>query len=136
MSDQPMHAELVWNSGMQFVARAGDNETKMDGDRRTGCSPMELLLASLAGCMAIDLVNILGKMRAELRSVRARIDGTRAESHPRRFTELNLHYEISGAGIKLSDVERAMMLSRETYCSVYATLDPGIRLNITWNVAE
>ncbi len=131
-----MHVELVWKSGMQFVARAGSNNMQMDGDRQTGPSPMELLLSSLAGCMAIDLVNILGKMRRELKSVKARIDGTRAEMHPRRFTSLNLHYEISGAGVKPADVERAISLSRETYCSVYASLNPGIELNITWNIAE
>lgn len=126
-----MRAEIVWNGGLRFTASAGGHDTGLDGERHAGSSPMDLLLEALAGCMAIDLVHILGRMRSELKSVRARIEGTRADSHPRRFTALSLHFEIAGQGIDPADVERAIKLSRETYCSVYACLRPDTDVKIT-----
>jgi putative redox protein len=134
MSDQPMRAEIVWHRGLQFTAEAGGFQTRMDGEHHAGSSPMELLLESLAGCMAIDLVHILGRMRSETTSLRARIEGTRAASHPRRFAALHLHFEIAGEGIKAAEVERALNLSRETYCSVYASLRPDIVLEVTYDL--
>ncbi|MBZ5496188.1 MAG: OsmC family protein [Acidobacteriia bacterium] len=136
MSDQPMRAEIVWNGGLQFTAGAGGHETRMDGERHAGNTPMELLMEALAGCMAIDLVHILGRMRSELKSVRAQIEGTRADSHPRRFTALNLHFKIAGKDINPADVERAIKLSRETYCSVYACLRPDTDVKITYDLGQ
>jgi putative redox protein len=136
MSNQPMRAEIVWNSGLQFTASARGHETRLDGDRDAGTTPMELLMEALAGCMAIDLVHILGRMRSELKSVRAQLEGVRADSHPRRFTMLNLHFEIAGSDIRPADVERAIKLSRETYCSVYACLRSDTDVRITYSLAE
>jgi putative redox protein len=134
MSDQPMSANLVWNGGLQFTASAEGHEARMDGERHTGSTPMEMLLEALAGCMAIDLAHILGRMRSELKSLRARIEGTRADSHPRRFTALSLHFDISGDSIHAAEVERAIKLSRETYCSVYACFRPEMEVNITYGL--
>jgi putative redox protein len=136
MSDQPMHAEIVWTSGLQFTADARGHEIRLDGERHAGASPMELLLEAVAGCMAIDLVHILGRMRSEVKSLSARIEGTRAESHPRRFVALNLHFKIAGEGIAPADAERAIKLSRETYCSVYASLAPDIDVAISYDLAQ
>jgi len=136
MIDQPMNLELVWDGGLRFTANAGGNSTRLDGDRQAASSPMELLLASLAGCMAIDLVHILGRMRTPPQSVRARVEGARAESQPRRFTRIGLHFEITGACIEPASVERAIKLSRETYCSVYASLRPDMELDITYHLAS
>jgi uncharacterized OsmC-like protein len=82
MSDPSMQATLEWTTGLRFNAAAGENKLILDGDRRDGCSPMETLMLALAGCMAIDVVDILGKMRTSLRAVRAQINGTRADSRP------------------------------------------------------
>jgi putative redox protein len=134
MSEQPMRAEISWNGGLQFTADAGGLLTRMDGEGRAGSSPMELLLEALAGCMAIDLVHILGRMRSEVKSLRARIEGLRAESPPRRFTALSLHFDIAGENVAPADVERAIKLSRETYCSVFASLRSDIHLNTTYTL--
>jgi putative redox protein len=125
---------FVWDGALQFIANAGDHETRMDGERRTGGTPMELLMATLAGCMGMDLVYILGRMRSELKSMRAQIEGVRADSYPQRFIALSLHFEISGADIDAADVDRAIALSRETYCSVYASLRPDIDMKITYKL--
>jgi putative redox protein len=103
----------------------------MDGEGEAASTPMELLMEAFAACMAIDIVHILGRMRSEVKSLRARIEGVRADSHPKRFTAFSLHFKISGTGIKPADVDRAIKLSRKTYCSVYGTLRPDTEVNIT-----
>ena len=136
MSDEPMRAELVWDGGLQFTVQAGMHTTRLDGDQEAAGSPMEMLLASLAGCMAIDIVLILGKRRAQLKSMRMRAEGVRAAEPPRRFTAVTLHFEIVGTGVKAADVERAIQLSREKYCSVFATLRPDLDVRITYAQTE
>lgn len=134
MSDLPMLAEIEWTSGLQFTARAGAHETTFDGERHGGSSPMELLMISTAGCMAIDLVHILGRMRSGLKSVRARIEGVRADAHPRRFTAISVHFVVAGA--EAAQIERAIALSRDTFCSVYASLRPDIDVKVTYELAQ
>lgn len=136
MSDEPMRAELVWTGGLQFAVQAGIHTTRLDGDQETAASPMEMLLSSLAGCMAIDVVIILGKRRAQLKALRMHAEGARAAEPPRRFTSVALHFEIAGAGVKAADVERAIQLSREKYCSVFATLNPDLEVKITYGHTE
>jgi putative redox protein len=131
MSEKPMKAEIVWDGGLRFTATAGTHKTQMDGGRDTSSTPMDLLMEAFGACMAIDIVHILGRMRSELKSLQVRIEGTRADSHPKRFTAINLHFEISGARINPASVARAIKLSRETYCSVYGTLRPDIEVKIT-----
>jgi putative redox protein len=134
MSDQPMRAELDWKGDLRFTGVAGGQETLVDGKHQAGSSPMELLLEALAGCMAIDLVHILERMRTKVTALHARVEGTRTESLPRRFTALRLHFEIAGENLAPADVERAIRLSRETYCSVFASLRPDIDLQTTYHL--
>ena len=131
MSGRPVQATLEWKGGLQFLACAGERESVLDGDAVQGCSPMETLLMSLAGCMAIDIVHILGKMRARLDGVRAWIEGLRAETEPRRYTSIRMRFEVSGEGLSRSEVDRAIALSRERYCSVYHSLRPDIDIEIS-----
>jgi putative redox protein len=129
-----MRAEIVWDESLRFTATAGGHQTRMDGDGHAGSAPMELLMEALAACMAMDIVYILRRKRSELKSFRARIEGARADSYPRRFTAFSLHFEIAGSRIDPANVERAIELSRKTYCSVYATLRPDTEVNITYEL--
>jgi len=95
---------------------------------------MELLLEAVGGCMAIDLVHILGRMKSGPTGLHAQVEGMRAGTHPRRFTALRLHFTISGENIAPAEVERALKLSRETYCSVMASLHPDIDVQITYEL--
>ena len=132
MGVSTMQAKIEWRGGLQFHGDVGGRQIELDGDARAGCSPMELLMLSLAGCMAIDVVHILHKMRADLKSVAARVEGTRAETDPRRFTKLNLHFDIAGSEISAAQVERAIALSKEKYCSVFHSLKSDIEIVITF----
>ena len=131
-----MQAEIEWNGALQFTMTAGGHKTVLDGDCQAGSTPMELLLGSLAACMAIDIVLILGRMRSNLKSVRARVEGVRAETPPRRFTVIKIHFELAGTDVKPANVERSIKLSRETYCSVFSTLRPDLQVETTYEVVS
>lgn len=127
-----MQTRIEWTGGLQFRGDTAGRQIELDGEARAGCTPMELLMISLTGCMAVDVVHILGKMRADLKSLTARVEGTRAETDPRRFTKLNLHFNIGGSGISAAQVERAIALSKQKYCSVYHSLRTDMEIAITF----
>jgi putative redox protein len=129
MSDK---AELEWKGELVFRGAADGRELLLDGGRKAGCSPMESLMLSLAGCMAIDVVHILAKMRSEPKSVRVEIEGERAATEPKRFTRLRLRFNIGGEKITPAEVERALSLSREKYCSVYHSLRSDIEVDTSY----
>jgi putative redox protein len=118
-------ATVTWLTGMSFDAQMGEHHILVDthppsGNDR-GPSPMELLLASLAACTAMDVVSILTKGRQPFTGLVVRVEGERAEDHPHRYTRCTLVYEVHGTGVDLKAVERAVALSEEKYCSVSAT---------------
>jgi putative redox protein len=94
---------------------------------------MQALGFALAACMAMDVVHILQKGRHDLRGLRADLEGTRAPGDPRRFTAIALRYSITG-NIADEQVERAIHLSREKYCSVWHSLRQDIDFTITFKV--
>lgn len=125
MADQ--NVTLWWEGeGLRFRGGADRGpEVVVDGDGKAGASPMQHLLLALAGCMASDIVDIMNKSRAPLAALEVRLEGDRAPEPPRRYTQLRMH--ISAAGVSAADapkLERALELSRETYCSVLHSLHP------------
>lgn len=126
-----MEITLDWRGDQRFVSRTETGiELPLDGAGAEGVSPMESLLAALAGCMAIDIVDILTKGRQVLTGCRMRARGTRREEPPRRFTALSLTVELDGADLSGDKAERAVRLSREKYCSVWHTLAPDLDLSV------
>lgn len=87
------------------------------GFSEDGLRPMQALLASLAGCSAIDVLHILQKQRHEVRELDVEVDGERANAVPAVFTKIHLHYRAAG-DFPLHKLERAVALSSEKYCSV------------------
>jgi putative redox protein len=127
-----MSVEVVWQEGLRFQAVGGAGvPVPLDGDRTVGPSPMEAVLMGLAGCMAVDVVDILQKMRVPFSGLAVRADGDRRADPPRRFTAVRLVYRVEGMPTsERSKLERAIDLSRETYCSVLHTLQPDLDLEI------
>jgi len=126
--------ELTWQAGLRFEARAGDRTLVVDSERRAGFSPTEALAVSLAGCMAIDVVDILQKGRFALDGLRARLASERRAEPPRHVTRVTLHFAISG-DVPADRVERAIELSRERYCSVWHSLRPDIDFRTSFEIA-
>lgn len=101
--------------------------TPMDTDSDHGghggaSSPMELLLIALGGCTAMDVLSILAKKQVKLDDLEIELDADRSEGHPKVFTAVRLVYRFYGEGLRESDLEQAVRLSQEQYCSVSAML--------------
>ncbi len=95
-------------------------------DLSLGMRPMEALLVSLGACAALDVAAILEKRRTPVGDYRIEIEGERADEHPRRYTKIKVRHIVSGEGIDEKQLERAVSLSHEKYCSVHATLNADI----------
>lgn len=123
---------VTWQVGQQFRAETpGGTSIAIDGERTAGASPMDALLVALAGCMGIDIVDILQQGRQDVTACTLRLSGTRRETPPRRFTAVALAVHLAGSGLSRAKAERAVELSRTTYCSVWNSLAPDIGLEIS-----
>jgi putative redox protein len=126
-------AELVWTEALKFQAASGSNALVIDGDSSAGPSPLQLLAWALAGCMSIDLVDILHKGRHRVKACRASLRADRASEPPRRILGVTLHFMVEGDAPGKA-VERAIALSRERYCSVWHSLRQDIELRTSYEV--
>ncbi len=133
MSKPPTVATLVWQGDLRFAASSGSTEIVLDSDGMDGPTPPQALAMALAGCMAIDVVDIVKKGRHPLQELTASLIGRRLDDPPRRFTEFNLHFAMKGDVPDVA-VERAIQLSRDKYCSVWHSLRPDITLDTTFEV--
>jgi putative redox protein len=130
----PITATLTWQGDLRFRAVAGANTLIFDSDSQAGPSPPQAVVMALAGCMAIDVADIVIKGRHRFSALEARITAERAEDAPRRFTHFTLHFAITG-DVPAHAVERAIQLSRDKYCSVWHSLRTDIALDTTFEVS-
>ena len=129
---------LRWRGdGLVFLGGApGGPEIALDSEGKAGPSPTQVLLLALAGCMGVDVRMILEKSRVPLESLEVRVEGDRVEDAPRRFRSIRLTYLLRGPSEgDRPKVDRAVELSRETYCSVLHTLRPDLELDIRVELA-
>lgn len=132
-----------WNSHRQFVGwdQAGhgvvmDAKPEYKGEG-TGPRPIELVLYGLGGCTAMDVISILEKKREDVTGIELRVEGTqREEEFPKIYTSINVHYIVTGRGVKEASVARAIELSDEKYCSVKGMFGPQTVVRTTFEVRE
>jgi putative redox protein len=124
---------LIWTRDLQFEATTGSNTVTLDSKGAAGPSPVDALAMALAGCMAIDVVDIVTKGRHPLTACAATLTATRAAEPPRRFEAVTLHFALTGA-VPDAVVERALQLSRDKYCSVWQSLRQDIAFTTTFEV--
>ncbi|MHB8232843.1 MAG: OsmC family protein [bacterium] len=105
--------------------------SKEAGGGDEGIKPTDLILVSIAGCSSMDIVSILKKKRQNIINYRVNVTGERAETHPRVFTKISIIYEIKGENIDEQAVKRAIELSKDKYCSVWAMLKNAV--DIEWS---
>ncbi len=135
-------AYLKQVKGITFAGKTNSNHwITMDGPEdyggsNAGTSPKELLLLSLAGCTASDVVSILQKKRVKLDDFEINISAEMTEEHPKVFTKIDLEYVFYGQDIKAKDVERAIELSQTTYCGVTAMLEKALEINHTYKIEK
>jgi putative redox protein len=131
----PLTATLTWLGDLRFRAATPRTDIVLDSESTAGPSPPEALAMALAGCMAIDLADIVVKGRHPLTSLEARIAGTRREEPPRHFVSFTLHFLVGG-NVPPHVIQRAIDLSREKYCSVWHSLRQDIQLETSFEVVS
>jgi len=133
-------ASVSWTGeGLNFTGTLGSGFTLPMGSPtgETQGSPMELLLAGVAGCTAVDIVSTLQKMRQPIKGVRVEISGERAETHPKVYTKAALTYIVQGTGVTAASVERAINLSKEKYCSASVMFaQAGVEMSSSYRIEE
>lgn len=126
---------IEWKGDLRFEGRSGESTTEIDGDGRTGTSPVDLLLESIGACAAADVVDILHKGRQELQGLQVRVGAERRTEPPRYIRKLELAFRIQGP-VDPTKAERAVNLSLEKYCSVFQSLRMDIGLDVRVEVAS
>jgi putative redox protein len=130
-------ATLSWDRDLVFVGETRRGyEIEFDAAMEWGCMPMESLMLSLAGCMGIDVMSMLKKMRVEVSSFRIEVGGERNPIPPQYFKAITMTLAIAGKGLTQKLADRAVALSREKYCSVYHSLRQDLQVAIDCRVTE
>jgi putative redox protein len=118
-----MKATIKWLDGVSFVGESESGHAVVldgppdAGGRNIGMRPMEMVLVGMGGCTAFDVVSILQKARQPITDCRVELTAERADEIPKVFTRIHVHFIVHGHGLKEAQVERAVKLSAEKYCS-------------------
>ena len=139
-----MECTIHWMpaSGMSFVAETGSGHVlAMDGaadggGRNLAPRPMETVLAGTGGCTAYDVVLILKRGRHDVRGCEVRLSAERAETDPKVFTAIRMHFVVSGRGLTPAAVERAIALSHEKYCSASIMLAHTAKISTSFELID
>jgi putative redox protein len=138
-----MECTVRWSGvGMSFVAETGSNHlVAMDGapdggGRNLAPRPMEMVLVGLGGCSAYDVVVILRKSGQAVTGCEVKLDGERAETDPKVFTRIHMHFVVRGRALKRNLVEHAIRLSHEKYCSATAMLAKTAEVTKDFEILE
>jgi putative redox protein len=138
-----MECSVRWTGeGMSFVAETGSNHmVAMDGapdggGRNLAPRPMEMVLVGTGGCTAYDVVVILKKSGQDVTGCEVKLTSERAETDPKVFTRIHMHFVIRGRGLKKNLVEHAIRLSHEKYCSATAILVKTAQITRDFEIVE
>ncbi len=138
--NQPNDKAVIHSAGDGlFVAITPSGHAQVldaNSERASAASPVELLLMALGGCTAVDVISILRKKREHVTDYRVEVRGERRDELPRKFTRMEVHHIVRGRNVSTRAVEQAVELSETKYCSVAATLSPGVDIVTTIEVLE
>ena len=125
--------KLTWQGLLKFANEEGSPAIELDSSTPGVTSPTQALGYAVMACMGMDVVHVLQKGRHNLEALSVTFEGTRAPDHPRRYTAIHLHFEITG-DVPDEAVTRAIELSRTTFCSVSNSLRTDIEFTTTFVV--
>jgi len=135
-----MQARVKWIENAMFLGESGSGHTViMDGPpdaggRNMGIRPMESVLLGMGGCTAFDVMHILRKGRHDVRDCDVSLDAERAETDPKIFIRIHIHFVIKGKGLTDAVVSRAIQLSAEKYCSASIMLEKTARITHDYEI--
>ncbi len=137
-----MKARIKWVQDATFIGEAGSGHAVVmdgpadSGGRNLGPRPMEMLLLGMGGCTAFDVVFILQRARQPVLDCVVEIEAERAEEVPKVFTKIHVHFIVSGRGLSEKQVERAVQLSAEKYCSASIMLGKAATITHDYEMIE
>jgi putative redox protein len=138
-----MKATIRLVDGAMFLGESGSGHTvvmdgpESSGGRNMGLRPMEMVLIGTGGCSSYDVVSILKKSRQQVSGCIAEVEATRADATPAVFETIHLHFKVSGKDLSEKQVERAVSLSAEKYCSASIMLAAGgVKVTHSFEVIE
>jgi len=138
-----MKATIRWVDGAMFLGESRSGHTvvmdgpESSGGRNMGLRPMEMVLIGTGGCSSFDVVSILKKSRQQVSGCIAEVEATRADATPAVFETIHLHFKVSGQDLSEKQVERAVSLSAEKYCSASIMLAAGgVKVTHSFEVIE
>jgi putative redox protein len=135
-----MKARVKWVEDATFVGESGSGHAVVmdgppdSGGRNLGIRPMEMLLIGMGGCTAFDVVLILRKARQPVTDCVVEIEAERAETVPKVFTRIHVHFIVTGDGLSDRQVARAVQLSAEKYCSASLMLGKAAEITHDYEV--
>jgi putative redox protein len=129
----PTTLELIWRDELVFEGRSGDATIVLDSAGKAGPSPVQTLAFALAGCMGMDVVYILKKGRHDLRGLAVALIAQRAPDEPHRITAVNIAFAVTG-NVPPEQIQRALDLSHQKYCSVWHSMRQDIPFTSTFTV--
>lgn len=135
-----MKARIKWVEDLMFIGETGSGHAVVIdgppelGGRNLGPRPMELMLQGLGGCTAIDVIHILKKARQNVSDCEVELSAERAETDPKVFTRIHIHFVVSGKDLSEKQVERAIQLSSEKYCSASIMLGKSVAITHDYEV--
>ena len=137
-----MDCVVRWAGGMTFLAETGSNHVvAMDGapeggGRNLAPRPMEMVLLGTGGCTAYDVVLILKKSRQDVTACEVRLSSERADTDPKVFTRIHMHFVVRGRALKPNLVEQAIRLSHDKYCSASIMLGKTAEVTTGFEIVE
>lgn len=137
-----MKARIKWVEDVLFLGESGSGHgVAIDGPpehggRNLGVRPMELLLMGVGSCSAFDVVHILKKGRHPVEDCEVQVSAERADTVPKVFTKIHLHFIVKGRGLSKHAVERAVKLSAEKYCSASIMLGKAAEISHDFQVID
>jgi putative redox protein len=137
-----MRARVKWIEEASFLGTTESNHAVLmdgppdSGGRNLGPRPMEMLLLGTGGCTAFDVVLILKKSRQQITDCVVDIEADRAATDPKVFTKIHLHFVVTGKNLKPEQVERAIKLSSEKYCSASIMLGATAEITHDFKIVE
>jgi len=135
-----VRADVIFKEGMKFdgiSGRAGKSvaiDFAAEGETIDGFSPLELLLTSLAGCSGQVAVGLLKRMGHEVKDLTVHARGTKKEVHPKVLTSIELEFEFRGGTLNSGSVEKALSLSEERFCPVWAMVKAAAPIKATYRL--
>ena len=134
MADDWREVTATWKGGLSFFGENDKGGTVQMGPIDDSIGPMQLLLVGLAGCTGIDIVSILQKKKTTPTDFKVKVRGKRADKFPMVYTDIEVTYLLWGDNLKVRDVEQAIKLSEQKYCSVSIMLSKTAKISSTYKI--